>query len=117
MDEEKFGAIAGFNSNRQQLEKIKKVLEEKSSPKKGAGLKPVAKEVGKKEIKKSVGADINKDPDNLEKVEKPDPRQAALEKRIREILPGIFRAEAIEEAINDKVGSDTKAEKARKIIG
>lgn len=116
MDEEKFGAIANFNSNRRQLEKIKKDLEEKSSLKKKADLKPIAGESGKKEIKKSVGADVNKDAGGLKKAEKFDFRQAVFEKEVQETLPVIFNAEAIDEAINDKVGSDTKAEKIRKII-
>ncbi len=117
MDEEKFGAVANFNSNRQQLEKIKKALEEKNSPEKEADLKLVAEESGEKEIKKSAGADINKNPDSPEKAEKPDSRQAILEKRIREILPGIFSAEAIDESINANIASDKKAKKTREIIG
>lgn len=115
MGEKKFGAIADLNSNRQQLEKIKKDLEGKSSSMK-TDLRPIAGGSGEKEIKKSVGADINKDVGSLKKVEKSDPRQAAFEKRIQETLPAIFNAEAIKETINANIASEKKAEKARKII-
>lgn len=78
--------------------------------------KLVVEDGGKKEIKKSAGEDISKNPADSERAEKHNPGQAVFEKRIREILPEILNAEAIGEAINANITSEKKAEKARKVI-
>ncbi len=98
MDEEKFGAIVGFNSNRRQLEKIKKDLEEKGSIKR-ADLKPIAGE------SEEVIGEKNK---KLAERKETDEKQKKMEKEADKVFGGIFGSEEVREKLNDIVSDKTR---------